>query len=347
MKNSQIRKILVIRFSSIGDIVLTTGFVRLLRSKFPDAKIDFLLHKPFRKIFENNPYIDQIITCEKNATDSAISLLKSNIDKKQGIYDIIFDLQNNSVSKYFSEDFATTVHKVDKRRVFKLELVWLKKGIGENYPHIFDIYNELFKDYDIADDNLGLEFWLPSDKAKQIYSPHQRNYISKSKLNITVAPGAHYKTKQWGYLNYAHLLRKLQPIVGKVTIIGGVNDSKYAGKIIELNPGMIDMCGKTDLQQTCEIIDQSDLLITNDTGVMHIAAARKVPVVAFFGSSVRELGFEPFRVANLILESEQSCRPCSHIGRNFCPLLHFRCMKQIQPDYAYENIRIFIKQVYG
>lgn len=346
MKNNQIRKILVIRFSSIGDIVLTTGFVRILRNKFPDAKIDFLIYKPFREIYELNPHIDQIITCEKNATDSTIRILKNNITRNHGTYDIIFDLHNNSISNKFSENFGAIVHKVDKRRIFKLKLVWLKKGIGESYRQIHDIYLDTMKNYGIEDDGLGLEFWLSNDKENTNYLPFQRQFRRIDKLNIVVAPGAHFKTKQWGYLNYAHLIRKLKPLTNKVTLVGGLNDSVHAQKIIELNPDVINLCGKTNLIKTCEEIDNADLLITNDTGVMHIAAARKVPVVTIFGSSVKELGFEPYAVKHLLIESELSCRPCSHIGRRFCPLIHFNCMNSITPDIAHKNIIEFIDSVY-
>lgn len=346
MKNSQIRKILVIRFSSIGDIVLTTGVLRQIRAAFPYSKIDFLLHKPFSDIYKYNPNIDQIITCEKNATDSQISLQKNIIEKKQGKYDIIFDLHNNIQSNKFSQNLAEKIYKVDKRRLYKIKLVWCKKGINESYRHIHHIFLDILKDFDIKDDNRGLEFWLEADRKAMKYQPSDKIHRHKGKLNIVVAPGAHFKTKQWGFLNYAHLMRKLKPISESVKIVGGLKDSEHAQKILELNPDVINLCGKTDLATTCDEIDKSDLLITNDTGVMHIAAARQVPVVAIFGSSVKELGFEPFRVKNIVIESNQKCRPCSHIGRNFCPLLHFKCMRSITPDIAYNNIMQFVKSVY-
>lgn len=346
MKNIQIRKILVIRLSSIGDIVLTTGFLRILRKKYPNSKIDFMIYNPFISIIENNPAVDEIIGFEKNPSESDISAAKSRILKKQGKYDIIFDLHNNSISNKISRDLSGNILKIDKRRLYKICMVWFKKGKGEAYKGIHDIYIEPLKNFDISDDNLGLEFWLSTDMDRMKYMPYERNFIHKGLLNIVVAPGAHYKTKRWNYVNYAHLIRKLKPVTDKITIIGGKDDSEIADKIAELNPGVINLCGKNDLTGTCEEINNSDLVITNDTGVMHIAAARKVPVAAFFGSTVREFGFEPYGVKHLIIESDQCCRPCTHIGRNFCPLIHFKCMNDITPDIAYSKITDFIRSIY-
>lgn len=341
-----IRKILVIRLSSIGDIVLTSAFIRILRKSFPNSKIDFLLFKQFKAIYENNPQIDQIVCCEKNSTDTKLNVIKSQIIKNQGKYDVILDLQNNALSNRFSTELSDTIYKIDKRRAQKLKLVWLKLGKGDKYKYIHDIYLQVGESLNLQNDNLGLEFWLEEDKQEMIYKAHNRKLGHKGKFNIVVAPGAHFKTKQWGYLNFAHLLRKLAPITESVKIIGGLNDINIAEKIKELNPNIIDMCGKTDLSATCKIIDESDLLITNDTGVMHIAAARQIPVVSFWGSSVRELGFEPFRAPHLIIEEELKCRPCSHIGRNFCPKLHFKCMNAITPEIGYNQIIDYLRKLY-
>ncbi len=346
MKCTDLHKILIIRLSSIGDIVLTSAFVRMVRQKFPNSKIDFMLYKQFESIFENNPYIDQIIPCEKNIDDVCLNLLKKTIEQKQGTYDIIYDLHNNSMSNRISSGFGKLVHKVDKRRIEKLKLVWLKKGKGEPYLRINDIYLAVGQNDGVEDDNLGLEFWLQSDKEKMQYTPHNRKYCRKDKYNIVVAPGAHFKTKQWGYLNYAHLIRKLSPFADEITLIGSSQDEAHCEKIHELNPHVINLCGKSNLTESCDIIDKSDLLITNDTGVMHIAAARKTPVVTFWGSSVKELGFEPFRSPNLIIETDLKCRPCSHIGRRFCPKIHFKCMNDLKPNRAYQDIVAFMQSIY-
>jgi heptosyltransferase-2 len=347
MKNLQTSKILVIRLSSIGDIVLTTGFLRLLRKRFPESKIDFFTFRHFQSILEHNLMIDKLITCEKNTTDSKLTIIKNNIIKEQGDYDIIIDLQNNSVSNKFSQGISDKIIKYDKRRKFKLELVWLKKHKGEPYQNIHNIYLETLNEFAYEEDNLGLEFWLESDKLNQKYIPNDNNFTKKSKLNIVIAPGAHYKTKRWSYINFAHLIRKLKNRAETITLIGGLNDTSICNKIKELNPDIINLCGNTNLLETAELISKSDLLITNDTGVMHIATARKIPVVAFFGSTVRELGFEPYSRNSLIIESDVCCRPCSHIGRNFCPLIHFKCMNDITPDIAYNKIIKFIDEIYS
>ncbi|MDX9789673.1 MAG: glycosyltransferase family 9 protein [Candidatus Kapabacteria bacterium] len=340
-------KILIVRLSSIGDIVLTTAFTRLLKKKFPFAQIDFLLYKPFKLIYEYNPNINHLFTIEKNIPDYTMNQIKDGIIQNQGRYDLIFDLQNNAMSSKFTKDLGVELLKVDKRRAYKLKLVWLKSGKGEDYKMIHDVYTETLLGFDVYDDNLGLEFRLSGEKEMKNYPPLSKIYQKKELYNISVAPGAHFKTKQWGHVNFAHLIRKLNHISQSVTLFGGVNDISLGEKIKELNPDTINLCGKTNLEETCRQIDNTDLLITNDTGIMHIAAARKIPTLAIFGSSVRELGFEPYAVPNVILETELWCRPCSHIGRRSCPLIHFNCMKKITPQFAFDSTVSFLNQVYN
>ena len=125
-------------------------------------------------------------------------------------------------------------------------------------------------------------------------------------------------------------------------IIGGKDDFDICNYISnEINA--VNYAGKTDIIETARLIDTSDLLITNDTGVMHIAAARQTPVAVIFGSTVQDFGFSPFRCPNIIIEKDISCRPCSHIGRNFCPLWHFNCMKTVTPQFAAEKILDLLK----
>lgn len=346
MKNIHIHKILIIRLSSIGDIVLTTAFARVVRKSFPNAKIDFMTYKQYAQILEFNPNINEIIRINKNYDKIKLEEIKNKINSSQGIYDVIFDLHNNSKSNLLSSNLSNNIYKIDKRRLFKLGLVWFKIGKNSPYKTIHQIYMQTMSDFDIINDNYGLEFWMENDKKDNIYRPHLRKNIHLELLKVVVAPGAYYKTKKWGNENYAELIKKIAPYCEKITIIGGKNDAIDGEIITSKNPNVINLCGKLDLLGSCREIDNSDLVITNDTGVMHIAAARNVPVVVFFGSTVREFGFEPFRVQNLIIEEDLLCRPCSHIGRNFCPLIHFKCMKNIQPQTAYDRISEFVKNIY-
>ncbi len=346
MNNLFPKKILVIRLSSIGDIVLTTAFVRILRAKFPNSQIDFLVFSHFRDIYLLNKNIDNLLTIEKKISNDELEGFENKLLSKNGKYDIIIDLHNNSRTKLIRKNLSNLIYSIDKRRLFKLGLVYLKIGKNKEYQKIHNIYMNTLKNYELEDDKLGLEFWLNSDLTNNKYLAHSKKFTPKEKFNIVIAPGAYHKTKMWLTEYYIELIELIKEKCSSITLLGGVNDKLVIEKISSQNHFLQNFCGKTSLIESAEIIDKADLLITNDTGLMHIAAARQVPVATFFGSTTKELGFEPFRVPNIILETELYCRPCTHIGRKHCPLLHFNCMKKITPQYAADRINDFLKSIY-
>jgi heptosyltransferase-2 len=133
----------------------------------------------------------------------------------------------------------------------------------------------------------------------------------------------------------------------EIVLLGGVADKEICEKISQNASFKItDKSGATSVFETARELDSCNLLITNDTGVMHIAAARRIPVVAIFGSTVTEFGFAPFRVENRVVEIEKlPCRPCTHIGRAECPLGHFKCMNLITPDAVLKSAgELFLKE---
>ncbi|GAB1372582.1 glycosyltransferase family 9 protein [Candidatus Kapaibacterium sp.] len=336
MNNFKKKKILIIRLSSIGDVVLTTALLRDILLSNPDIVIDFATYTENVDIVKHNPYLRQIIHFPKGSKKSDLKKFQLSLTNEK--YDFIIDLQNNSISKFISQNYIANLSKIDKRRLFKLGLVWLKKGKGQSWHSIHDIYVKAARKFlDLSDSGKGLEFWLESDNLSEKYTPHDKVNYKKVKYNIAIAPGAYYKTKQWEPQYYVELLRKLNDITENIFILGGKSDSNVGSYISENFMNVINYCGELSLAESAEIINKSDLMISNDTGLMHIAASRQVPTIAIFGSTVREFGFEPFRVINRVVEIDLACRPCSHIGRNFCPLGHFRCMKEITPEYVYEE----------
>ncbi|OGU61224.1 MAG: hypothetical protein A2X64_06590 [Ignavibacteria bacterium GWF2_33_9] len=325
LENTKINSILIIRLSSIGDIVLTTHFIRNLRIKYPDANIDFITFENFNEILKFNPRLNRLFSVNKSELKSNKLNVKSSdsIVFDPNSYDLIVDLQKNKYSKNIIGKSSAKIFRINKHRLHKLSLVYLKKSLINNYSIPL---NYSIPELKIGDDGLGLEFWLEKDEL---------NILSKiekhDKLNISFAPGAAHKTKQLPVSTIIEVMMKVKEKYNcTISLLGGKSEIEL-GKQIEnqLNFNIQNFCGNLTLQETASKINTSDLLITNDTGLMHIAAARQVPIITFFGSSVRELGFEPFRVKNKIIEKDLWCRPCSHIGRSFCPLGHFRCMKSI------------------
>jgi heptosyltransferase-2 len=364
-----IQKILIIRLSSMGDIVLATAFVRQLRARFPAAEIHFLVGKRFKEIVEFNPHISRIIEYDHSLKRSEIHVFKNNFLKTLSFkkYDIVIDLQRNLRSWEFRRGIAKKVLKIHKARFEKIMLVRFKKNLFKNIP-IAERYRQTAAELGVEDDNRGLELWLPSERKKEKvksknefltesslevlkenYPPEQlTTQNSKLITRVAIAPGAHHFTKRWPWEKFAAVAEILfKKYNCEIVLLGGATDREICQKISEkLSFKTIDRSGENSIFKTARELDNCDLLITNDTGVMHIAAARRIPVVAIFGSTVKEFGFAPFRVENRIVEIEDlPCRPCTHIGRAECPLGHFKCMNLIEPGAVLKSVEeLFLKE---
>ncbi len=321
-------KILVIRFSSLGDILLTTPIIRALRNKFPDAVLDMLVKKEYSTIYEHNPNISSLLTFHK---DQSKILSKS---LQESSYDLVIDLQNNWRSRRLTSGLKCEISRVKKPTIKKLLLVHFKINLLKNSMHIVERY-ALAASVNL--DQKGLELFLPADL---------EIIVRDSKKNIGLCPGAKHFTKCWPMEYYAELGNKLIQAGYHVLIFGGKSDLKVCDDLSSLIKGAQNLQNEDDLFRTAANMKQCRALITNDSGLMHTASAVGVPVVSFFGGTVKEFGFTPFRIKNLILENNSlSCRPCSHIGKSKCPKGHFKCMKEISPSYAFTQIQKFIKDI--
>jgi len=337
--DKQINKILIIRLSSIGDIVLSTHLIRLLRNHFPSAELDFICFSEYQEILNKNKRLSKLHIILKSYLKSSSDKELNDFFKNNEInnYDIIIDLHKNKYSKKIinlsiknSSKISTKIYKIKKLRLHKLSLVFFKKPLKNDFQ-IPDIYLETVREIGIQDDGMGLEIWLPDENE---YLTVPKKIAENHVPIIAIAPGAAHYTKRYPKEKFLNVMNMLSKNYGaKLILLGGTNDTELCEYLEKSIDTKIDnYCGKTSLAHTTELINNCDLLITNDTGIMHIAAARQVPIVAIFGSSVKELGFTPFRVSNQIVEHQIWCRPCSHIGRESCPLGHFKCMNEILPS---------------
>lgn len=295
-----------------------------------DAEIDFLTDNRFSDIYKYNINVNRII--KYNKFNKSLSE-----DVNNNYYDLIFDLQNNRKSKSLINNKSKLIFSCQKNYLHKLSLVYLKKSLFPDIKLIHEKYLDSANHFDLNDDNLGLEFWTKSDFEKKKYLPHNKAVSENDYIGI--APGAFHYTKRWQQEKFKVLAdRIISELKKKVIIFGGKTDVDTGDFIKNGNQNIINIAGKTSLTQTAEELDKCKVLITNDTGVMHIAAARQIPVIAIFGSTVQEFGFIPFRVKNIIVEKNISCRPCTHIGRSKCPKKHFKCMNDISVHEVYNKL---------
>lgn len=330
------KKVLIIRFSSIGDIVLTSPVVRCLKKQI-NAEIHFLTKTSFRSVVETNPYIDRVFAIKQQISE-VLPILKAEK------YDYLIDLHRNLRSLRVKLALAGIRHySFDKLNLEKWLLVQLK--VNQMPPvHIVDRYLETVNVLNIKNDGAGLDYFIPAEDevdtdhflksqggSIQVLSEGSIPLIAYTALVI----GAAHATKR---LPQERIIEWCKKINGAVILLGGPDDAERGAFIAgEAGEQVINACGKLRLHQSASVVRQARLVITHDTGLMHIAAAFKKPIWSVWGNTVPELGMYPYYPEgidqNRTFEVKGlSCRPCSKIGHAKCPKGHFRCMLQIELD---------------
>jgi heptosyltransferase-2 len=314
VSNKQKNKILIIRLSSLGDILLSTPVIRSLKRKFPNSQIDFVVKKKFKDALLYNPNISSVIIYEKEKAKQL------KYDLRIANYDLVIDIQNNFRSNDLTKLIKAQIRRFKKPSMKKLLLVWFKINLLKDLKTISERYAET-AGVDI--DNKELELFYPQNIKAE---------LDDGKKYIGLCPGSKHFTKRWPSEYFIELGNKLAKQGFTIVLFGGKDDKELCSTISMNIDGSINLQNEDQLLQTAAEMKRCKLIISNDSGLMHTASAAGIPLVSIFGSTVREFGFMPAGSQNLILENKLlSCRPCSHIGKSSCPKKHFKCMKEITP----------------
>ena len=313
------KKILIIRFSSIGDVVLTTPIVRCVKKQL-DAEIHFLIKPSFAHVIHENPYIDHIHHLKENIQDT-IDILKAEQ------FDLVIDLQKNLRSYKICSALSCKTIRFDKMNINKWLAVNLKINRLPNGKHLVDRYFESLQGIGVSDDGEGLDyFMMPEDE----YDAQE------------LVQGIHYQVLVLGATYFTKRIpkEKCEEIIAlydKHTILlGGKDVAELADQLsTEFPEKVINYCGKIGLGVSAGIVKHADRVVTGDTGMMHIAAALQKKIIMIWGNTIPEFGMFPFYGSKNpsksidIQVSNLSCRPCSKLGFDKCPKGHFRCMMDI------------------
>jgi heptosyltransferase-2 len=288
-------------------------------------KIDFLLKEEYKDTVQYNPYLRKVYLLNENYDELAGIISKNK-------YDLIIDLQNNFRSHKLTRKTWTKKMRFKKQDLKKFLLVKFKINTMKDLPQIPVRYSNTIKGFNL--DDKGLDIFVPENKVTNL--TEGKNYIG-------LAPGSRHFTKMWPGYYYIYLCKMLTVNDFNVVLFGGQKDKEVCSEISKLFPAAINLCNEDNILQTVTDMKKCRAIVCNDSGLMHAACAAGVPVVSFFGSTVKEFGFTPYNNKNLILENNSlSCRPCSHIGREKCPKSHFNCMKEITPQLAFKNINLLL-----
>jgi len=311
-------KFLIIRFSSIGDIVLTSPVVRCLKTQFPGAEVHFLTKNRNADLLQANPYIDQIQLFDDSLSDTIRTLRAEN-------YDYIIDLHNNLRSLRVKLGIKARSYSFNKLNFRKILLTRFKLNTMPD-GHIVDRNMETLRPFNIVNDGKGLEYFIPEEDEFQI------SLLPESFRNgfVALVLAGTYATKRMPVEKYRKLISESNiPFV----LLGGKSERALASSILEWNTGNVaDFTGKLRINQSASLVKNARLVISNDTGLMHIAAAFHKKILSVWGNTSPELGMFPYLSGegSEILEVKGlPCRPCSKLGYPECPKKHFRCMNEI------------------
>jgi ADP-heptose:LPS heptosyltransferase len=308
-------KFLIIRFSSIGDIVLTTPIVRCLKNQVEDSEIHYLTKSKFAPVIEGNPYIDKIYKLDNNFNQLVHEL-------KEESYDFIIDLHHNLRTlrvKNRLKRFSLTFNKLNIEK-------WLMVNFKINkLPniHIVDRYFEALVPFSVENDNQGLDFFIPKDD--QILLSELLPGLN-SKFMILAVGGGHF-TKQ---IPVDKIIELLGNIKYPVVLIGGKEDIDKAREVKKFAKETVyNLVGKLNIGQSASLINLAEIIVTPDTGVMHIAAALGKKIFSVWGNTIPAFGMYPYfpgKGSEIFEVNNLKCRPCSKIGHKKCPKKHFKCM---------------------
>lgn len=323
-------KVLILRFSSIGDIVLTSPVIRCIKQQLTGCEVHFFTKKNFESVVVNNPYIDKLFLLEKNFSEIVKQLKNEN-------YDYVIDLHHNLRTWRIKKALGKKSFSFNKLNFEKWLIVNFKINKLPN-THIVDRYIETVKELNVKNDYKGLDFFIDSENEIGLNSLPQ-NFQSGY---IAFAIGGQHATKRMPEEKILSICKKINsPII----LLGGKEDYTTAEKISSYcgRDKVYNACGKYNLQQSASIVKQAKKVITHDTGLMHIAAAFKKDIISVWGNTIPEFGMYPYLAgekSKIIEVKELPCRPCSKIGYNKCPKKHFYCMNLIDENDVVDALEL-------
>jgi ADP-heptose:LPS heptosyltransferase len=325
-------KFLVVRFSSIGDIVLTTPVVRCLKNQVEESEVHYLTKARYEDILRSNPYIDKLHLLRNNWSDLMKILKNEQID-------YIIDLHHNLRTQRLKFSLRKLSFSVNKLNLKKWLLVNLKYDILPAI-HLVDRYLETVKPFSVKNDGKGLDFFISGDEMEQV---SEDSFTMNSDYIALVVGGGHF-TKQIPAEKIVWLINQI-PI--PVVLMGGADDTDKAEAILSgtETKRVINMVGKLPIIQSAQIISHARMVVTPDTGLMHIAAAFRKHIFSLWGNTVPGFGMYPYKpgINSEIFEVKNlPCRPCSKIGYVRCPKKHFKCMQNQDYKQIVEGIKKLI-----
>lgn len=348
----------------LGDAVLTLPLIRVLKVAWPEADIDFYVRGGLAPLFEAQPELAHVYTCDKRGAGKGFAaILAQSRDIRARGYNVWVDAHLSLRSSFMAWRSGA------QKRVGYTEAAFSRFVFSHRISRGFRDFQEIERLLRLAEalqipQELLSEpalHWpklvLPDSakkEAKRLLAP-----LGKGK-KIGLHPGSVWPTKRWTPEGFAHVLTRARDYGVSVVLLAGLGEEETAREVrtlagcsseacIGLGPeqnfkgktklgGFLDLSGKTTLLSLAAVIACLDGYVTNDSGPMHLAWAQGIPVTAMFGPTTRDLGFAPRGKESTVMEADTPCRPCGLHGHKKCPQGHFHCMKDIDPEAVWQDV---------
>jgi heptosyltransferase-2 len=318
-------RILCVRFSSIGDILLTTPLVRALHRRHPEAELYFVTKQAMAPLVIENPHLTDVVALAPAERMTDLARRLRTLGPTHGL-----DLHGSLRSAALRWLVPCRWSGYAKRKLARTMLISTKINLYGRHVAVPERYFEAARTagLDVQPDGGPPEFFLAPAARERVGAWLGERGLDQQPF-AALAPGAAHATKRWPIRHWQELTGRLGELGYALVAVGGPGDRELAGA---LGPGVVNAAGDFTLQETGACLARAAVLVSADTGVMHMATGVGTRVVALFGPTVELFGFFPYASRAAVLQRDLSCRPCSAMGTTRCPLGHHRCLEDVRPD---------------
>lgn len=334
VRKTDAKKILVLRFSSLGDIVMTTAMVRALRKRFPSAQIDMVVRRDFLDVIKHNPHLNQKIGLDRKEGWRGLFRMARAINQEK--YDLIYDAHRSLRTLLLMPFLKAPEKAYYKKHYVRRNLALLfKLPLLKKSKRFLEKFIEPLARYGVSYDGLGPEMVVAEEARASAFAKFPS--LKEATSLVGIVPSAQWRGKRWPLPYFRSLLKKLLIQNDSTYVIFGGPSDTFCENIYYGLPvdHVVNTQGKLSIAECAAVIEKCDYVIANDTGLMHVADALNIPTLSFLGPTSGELGCLPFHRRSVILEKDLWCRPCSKNGQAPCIRAKRYCLTDITPDEAF------------
>ncbi len=329
------RRILLVRFSSLGDLVLVTPLIRAIRARHPRAHLALVTRQSFAPLFVQNPHLNEVMAWDP---DSSLAALAARI--RAGRHTDRLDLHGSLRTRLLRLMVPGRWGRYPKHRLARTLLIRTKRNRYRDTRHVAERYFDAARRLDVEPDGKPPEVFLHREAvtaADRFLAEHR---LGQDRTLFALVPGAAHATKRWPERHWVALVRELVSADRDLVILGGSAEEAIGARLAEAGgAGVASAAGRFDLQGTAALLRRARAAVSGDTGLMHLATAVGTPVLALRGPTVAAFGFGPYSARARVIERDLPCRPCSSIGGERCPLGHHDCLETIFPLEVADALR--------